>query len=153
MIDGLHGGLTHLLALAATRGSLLFGLLAVMLPETNIHITLNVGDMVGDVADHLFLNGPPEEVELTDGGLLNRRLTADLEVDAFATTEGIKETLAVGLELALIMEVHHELAGGRWIAFNKGITDIELLGVVRDEPVNKAETDRRGAGQHGHDLL
>lgn len=115
MIDGLHGGLAHLLALAATRECLLFGLLAVMLPETDIHVALNVGNMVGDVADHLFLNGPSEEVELADGGLLNGRLTADLKVDAFATAEGVKEALAVGLEFALVMEVHHELTRGRRI--------------------------------------
>ncbi len=153
MIDGLHGGLAHLLALATTSGCLLFGLLAVMLPETDIHIALNVYDMVGDVADHLFLNGPPEEVELTDGGLLNGRLTADLEVDAFATTEGVKETLAVGLEFALVMEVHHELARGGRITLHQGITDVEFLGVVRDEPVYKPQTDRRCTGQHRHDLL
>ncbi len=141
MIDGLHGGLAHLLALTTTGGRLLFGLLAVMLPETDIHIALNVGDMVGDVADHLFLNGPPEEVELADGGLLNGRLTADLEVDAFATAEGIKETLAVGLEFALVMEMHHELARSGRVALYQGVTDIELLGVVRDKPVNQTETD------------
>ncbi len=153
MIDRLHGGLAHLLALAATRGRLLFGLLAVMLPETDIHIALNVGDMIGDVADHLFLNGPPEEVELANGGLLNGRLTAYLEVDAFATAEGIKESLAIGLEFALVMEMHHELARGGRVTLHQGITDIELLGVVRDKPVNKAQTDGRCTGQYGHDLF
>lgn len=141
MIDGLHGGLTHLLALAATRRRLLFGLLAVMLPETDIHIALNVGNMVGDVANHLFLNGPPEEVKLADGGLLNGRLTAHLEVDAFATTERVKETLTVGLEFALVMEMHHELARGGRVTLHQGITDVELLGVVRDKPVNQTEAD------------
>ena len=115
MIDRLHGRLAHLLALAATGGCLLFGLLAIMLPETDIHVALNVGDMVGDVVDHLFLNGPPEEVELAHRCLLNGRLTADLEVDSFTATERVKESLAVGLEFALVMEVHHELARGRWI--------------------------------------
>jgi len=153
MIDGLHGRLAHLFALAAAGRCLLFGLLAVMLPETDIHVALNVGDMVGDVADHLFLNSPPEEVELADGGLLNGRLTADLEIDAFTATEGIKETLAVGLEFALVMEVHHELARGGWITLHQGITDVELLGVVRDKPVNETEADRRRACQYGHNLL
>ncbi len=109
VIDGLHGGVAHLLAFTAASRGFLLGRLTVVLPETGVHVMLYFCGMLQNVADDIFLEGPPEEVQLAHGGLLNGRLTANLEADALAATEGVKQTLAVGLELAFVLEVYHEL--------------------------------------------
>ena len=62
MIDGLHRRMTHLLALAAPRRRFDFGLLTVVLPETNIHVALNVGDVFQNIVDDSLLDGPTEEI-------------------------------------------------------------------------------------------
>lgn len=93
MIHRLHGRLTHLLALPPTGARLDLRVLAVMLPETDIHVALNVGDVVQNILDDTLLNRPAEEIELADRRLLNRRFAADLEADSFAPAEGIKQSL------------------------------------------------------------
>ncbi len=145
--NGLRRALAHLLALAATGGGLLLRLLAVMLPETHVHVLLDVSGVLHNIIYHALLNGPTEEVELAHGRLLNRGLPADLETDTLATTEGVEQALRVGLELAFVVEVHHEGA------LLQRVADVELLGVVRHEPVDQTETDGRLALQNGCDLL
>ncbi len=145
--------MTHLLALATPRGCFGLRLLAVMLPVAGIHIAFNVGGVFDNVGHHALLQSPTEEVELADGGLLNGRLTADLEADTLTTAEGIKETLGIRLEFTLVVEVDQELTGRSVRGFDQGVGHIELLGVVRDEPVDQAETHRRGARQNWENLL
>ena len=130
VIDRLHRRMTHLLALTPTGGRLDFGLLTIVLPETNIHVALNIGDVLQNILDDSFLYGPTEEIQLAHSGLLYRCMTANLEADAFATAKRIEEALGIGLEFALVMEVHHELA------ILLRIRDVEFLGIVRDEPVH-----------------
>ena len=74
-------------------------------------------------------------------------MTTNLKTDTVAAAEWVKESFGIRLELALIMEVNHELAVVHRIG------DIELLGIVRHEPVNKTETDRRSTAQNGQDFL
>ena len=145
--DGLRGALAHLLALAATGGGLLLRLLAVMLPETHVHVLLDVSCVLHNIVYYALLDGPTEEVELAHGRLLNGGLPADLETDALATAEGVEEALRIGLELALVVEVDHEGAVLQRIA------DVELLGVVRHEPVDQTETDGGLALQNGRHRL
>ena len=111
MIDRLHRRLAHFLPLPAPRRCLGLNFLAVMLPETDIHIALNRRHVLQDIAHHTLLNRPAEEIELAHGGLFNRCMTTNLETDALPPTEWVKETLRIGLELALVVEVHHELTG------------------------------------------
>ena len=129
--------MTHLLTLAATSGCLGFRFLAVMFAETDIHIALNLLVMCENIAYHTILDGPTEEVELPDGGLLNRRLTGNLETDTLTAAERIKHPLTVSLELAFVVEVYEELSVIQEVA------DIELLGIICDEPVDEAETNGR----------
>ena len=147
VIDCLHRRGTHLLALAATRRGLFGSRLAIMLPETRIHIALNIDSVLQNVVNDSFLECPPEEIQLTHGGLFDRWLSADLKRDAFAAAERIKETLAVCLEFALVLEMYNKLL------IVEEIADIEFLGVVRDEPFNNTETDRCRASQKRRDLL
>ena len=140
---GLRGRLRHFLALATTSGCLGLGLLTVVLPEARIHIVFNCGGVLENVVQDSLLDRPPEEIQLTDSGLLDRRLTADLEADALAAAEGVEEALGVRLELALVVEVYHELT-----ALQK-IVHVELLAVVRDEPVDDTERYGRLAGEYG----
>ena len=142
MVDGLHGGMAHLLALAPTGGCLRLGLLAVMFPETDIHIFLNRGEMFQDIGNDSLLNGPTEEIQLAHCCLLNRRLAADLETDSFATAKRIKEALGIRLEFAFVMEVDEELP------IFMQIGHVEFLGVVGHEPVYKSETDWTRTGQN-----
>ncbi len=151
VIDRLHRRMAHLLPLAASRRRLHLRLLTVMFPETHVHITLNVRCVCQNVADHALLNGPAEEVELAHRRLLNRRLATDLEADALATAKRIKKALRIRLELTLVMEVDHELTRRR--VFCQGIADIELLGIIRDEPVDETETDCARPCQNGEHLF
>jgi len=151
MVDSLHRRMAHLLPLSASRRGLHLRLLAVMFPETHVHVAFNVRSMRQNVADHTLLNGPSEEVELAHRRLLNRRLAADLEADALATTKRVKEALRIRLEFALVMEVDHKLTGRR--VFCQGIADVELLGIIRDEPVDEAKTHRARPCQNGQHLF
>jgi len=132
MCNGLCRALRHLLALAASCSGLSLRFFAVMLPETDIHIAFHIGSMFQNVAQHTLLNGPPEEVELAHGRLLNGRMPMDLERDTLTATEWVKETLGICLELALVVEVHQEL----FALLLQRIADIVLLGIVGDEPVH-----------------
>ena len=151
MVHRLHRRMAHLLAFAPPRRRLRFDLLAIMLPETDIHVTLNLRNVGQDVSDHTLLEGPAEEVELAHRRLFDRRLAADLETDALAAAEGIEEALRIRLEFAFVVEMHHELT--RTGLIRDRITDIKLLRVVRDEPVDEAETYRAGTGQNRKDLF
>ena len=82
---------------------------------------------------------------MADGGLFDGRRAADLEADALTTAEGVKEPLGIGLEFALVVEMHHELRG------ILGVADVKLLGIVGDEPVDQAKADGRCPGQNGED--
>ena len=148
-IDSLHRRVTHLLALATARGRLGLGFLAVMLPETDIHVALNVSDVLENVVNDAFLDRPTKEVELADSGLLNGGRAVHLKTDALAAAKRIEQTLAIRLELALVMKVDHKRAGSGLTFIVccchrcKGIAHIELLGVIRYEPVNESQTDGR----------
>ena len=152
MVDRLHRRMTHLLALPATRRRLGLRLLAIVLLETNIHITLNVSHVRNDVPDHAHLNRPAEEVELSHGGLLNRRLAADLETDALTATERIEEPLRIRFEFALVVEMNHKLTAGVRRLIGQRITNIELLGIIGDEPVDETQTHRRCSCQNRQNL-
>ena len=104
-----------------------------MLLETHIHITLNIRDMIQDILDDALFKCPAEEIELPHGGLFYGRRTTNLEADSLTTTERVEETLRIGLEFALVMEVDHELGGFQWVA------DVEFLGIIRNEPIDQAE--------------
>jgi hypothetical protein len=147
MIHRFHRGVTHLLALSPAGGGLDFGFLTIMLPETGIHIALYIHNMFQNILDDSFLDGPTEEIQLAHRGFFNRRLAANLETDSFTTAEWIKQTLGIGLEFALVMEMYHELA------FFVEITDVEFLGIIRHEPVYEAETDGRLTGENREDFL
>jgi len=147
VIGGFHGGLTHLLALTTTSGRLDFGILTVMFPKTDIHILLNFAHVLQDITQHTLFDRPSEEIQLAHRCLLNRGRTADLKTDALTTTKRIKQTLAIRFELAFVMEMHHELT------LFMDVIHIELLGIVRYEPVDETETDRRRTRQNRQNLL
>ena len=135
MIHRLHRRMAHLLAFAPSRRRLGIGLLAIMLPEALRHIALNVSHMFQNIIDNPLFEGPAEEIELTHSRLFDRGLTANLKTDALTAAEGIKQPFRIGLELSFIMKVHHELT------VLQQVTDVEFLGIVRDEPVNQTEAD------------
>lgn len=147
VIDGLHRGMTHLLALATTRARLGLGFLAVMFPETDVHILFNVGQMLQNIRNDAFLNGPTEEIQLAHCSLLNGRVAADLKTDPFPPTERIKEPLGIRLEFAFVMEMDEELT------LFLDVGHIELLGIIGYKPINETETDGTRAGQNRQNLL
>ena len=147
MTDRLHGRRAHLLALATPRRRFCLGLLTVVLPEARIHVMLNCGSILKDVGHHALLDRPPEEVELTNSGLLDLGLSVDLERNALTTTERIKQPLAIRLEFALILEMDNELF------VIEEVGHIELFGIVGDEPLDDTETNRRGARQKWQNLI
>ena len=104
-----------------------------MLLETHIHITLNIRDMIQDILDNALFECPAEEIELLHRGLFDGCRTTNLEADTLTTTERVEETLRIGLELTLVMEVNHKLRGFQRIA------DVEFLGIIRDEPIDQTK--------------
>jgi len=108
-----------------------------MLPETDIHVFLDIFCMCRNIVYDTLLDCPPEKIQLTHSRLLNRGMPADLEANALTTTKGIEEALRICLQLPLVMEMYHKLT------ILVTIADIELLGVIRDEPVNETQTYRR----------
>ena len=153
VVHGLHRGMAHLLTFAPPRGGFNLRLLAVVLAETNIHIPLNVGDVGQNIADHTHLNSPSEEIQLSYSGLVDGRLSTDLEAYALTAAEWIKEPLGIGLEFALVMEVDHKLAGGGTSLLDQRVTNIELLGIIGHEPVYESETHGARTGQNRHYLF
>ena len=137
MVHSLECRLAHLLTLSAPRTRLRLRLCLVMFPETHIHICLYRGSIFRNIVNHTLLDGPTEKIQLAHRGFLNWRVTAHLKTDPFATAKGIKEPLRIRLELALVMEVNHELA------ILQRIKDVELLGVIRHEPIDKPQTHGR----------
>ena len=131
----------HLLAFTTPRDRFCFGLLAVVLPETRIHIVLNGRGVLQYVGYNTLLQRPPEEVQLTHSGFLNLGLAVDLERNTLAATERIKQPLTVRFELTLVLEMDDELF------VIQEVGHIELLGIVCDEPLHHAETNRCGARQ------
>ena len=111
MVHRLHRGMAHLLALPSARRRLRLRLLAIVLLETDIHVLLNVGDVLQDIPDNAHLNRPSEEVELAHRRLIYRCLSTDLEADALTTAERIKQPFRIRLEFAFIVEMYHELSG------------------------------------------
>ncbi len=85
--------------------------------------------MLVNVVQELRLNGPPEEVQFSDGG--EEGLVArDLEENALTTTIGVKILLGVGLELGLVADIYEELLAVEWV------TDEVTAAVICDKPVN-----------------
>lgn len=146
MIYELHRGSAHLFASSAAGRGLGLRLLTIVLPEAGIHIVLNRGGVLENVGENSFLDCPPEEVQLAHRGLLNRRRAGRLEADPVATAERVKQTFGVGLEFAFVLEMDDELLAIQRVA------DIELLGVVGDEPFYHAEADGSAAVEEGCNL-
>jgi len=92
-----------------------------MLPETHIHVLLDISGVFGDVGDNALLDGPTKEIQLTHRRLLNGGMPADLETNTLTAAERVEETFGICLELALVVEMRHELS-----AF-VSIGDVELL--------------------------
>jgi len=147
MVHRLHGRLAHLFALSAPCWRRALRILTVMLAEASVHVRLNSLLISQNVAKDALLDRPTEEIQLADRRLINWRVAANLETNTVATAEWIKEPFGIRLELALIMKVDHELA------IVHRIGHVKLLGIVRDEPVDETETDRRSATQNGQDFL
>ena len=78
----------------------------------------------------------------------NERLhAARLKHYAFATAKGVKETLAVGVEFALVMKIDEEVA----TVGSKG--GVHFLGIIRDKVIDETQTDGGSALDDGHELL
>ena len=118
-----------------------------MLPETPVHIGLYGSGVLQNIRQNALFNGPPEEVELPHGCLLNRRRTPNNKADALTTTERVEQALAVGLELALVLEIDDEGA------VLQSVANIELLGIVGDEPFDDPQTHGGGARQKRENRL
>jgi len=133
VIHRLHRRMTHLLALSPTCRRFYFSVLTIVLPETDVHVALDIDDVLQNIIDHTLLDGPAEEIQLAYCGLLYRCLATDLEADALSAAERVEEPLRIGLEFTLVVEMYHELA------IFMCVGHVELLGIVRHEPIDQAE--------------
>ena len=98
-----------------------------------------------DIGQNVLLDGPAKEVQLGNR-CEKRRMIRNLEIDSLTTAKGIKEFLAVGLELALVIPVNQELLAVQNIV--RGVS----LGVIGNKPINYSKTDFRSALEHGNYL-
>jgi len=103
-----------------------------ILSHLGVHFSLYGRRIEAEIIKHSLFQSPAEEVQLSNS-CEKGRLSRNLEVDSLAPAEGIKELLAVRLQLALVICVDEEL-----LSF-KDIGCVVCLGIVGDEPVNEAE--------------
>ena len=93
--------------------------------------------MLRQELENLLFDEPAEEIQLSDRRLKGFHV-AGLKQNTFSATEGVKEAFAVGVQLALVVEIHQEMPS----CLRKG--RIHLLGVVCDKVIDKAKADGRG---------
>jgi hypothetical protein len=86
-----------------------------------------------DIIQNTLFKSPAEEIELSDGGQ-ECLISGYLETNALATTKGIKQFFAVGLQLVLVIHIHDE-----FLAI-QDIGSAIRLAIIRDEPVDEAKT-------------
>ncbi len=104
-----------------------------MLLERGIHIFLNGFAILGYMLENLLFNGPPEKVQLTNSGR-DLLVATGLKEDTLPSAKGVKETLGIGIELALVLEIDQELT------VTEEIRGVVLFRIVGDEIVNETET-------------
>lgn len=87
------------------------------------------------VIQNLGLQCPPKKVQLSNRGheLL---MVGDRKHDALAAAVRVKILLRIGLELALVTEIHEEFLSV------EGVANETLTTVFGDEPVNDTKTER-----------
>jgi hypothetical protein len=73
-----------------------------------VHFRLHDLSLCLKILDDIFFDSPAEEIELSycrDKGIHSR----EAEHNTLSATEGVKELLGIGLELALITHIDHKL--------------------------------------------
>jgi len=98
-----------------------------------------------DIGQNVLLNGPTKEVQLGDG-CEKGRMIRNLKIDTLSATKGIKEFLAVGFQLTLIVSIDQKL-----LAIQNIIRGVSL-GVIGNKPINYSKTNFRSALKHCDDL-
>jgi hypothetical protein len=83
-----------------------------------------------EVLDHAIHNAPLDEVELRNG-----RYEA-LKIYTGCTTKWVEELLRVSIEARLVRHVHR-----KHLTVGRGVSDVLVLGVIRDEPFQLAKRD------------
>ena len=103
------------------------------------HVRLYVLRMRVNIFEDVVFDDPPEEVELSDGGL-DVFVFGVVIIDAIPAPERIKVLLRVRFQLSSVAQIHVE-KGGRGVrtVFLEGNDDVFLLGIVGHEPVKEAE--------------
>jgi len=116
-----------------------------VLTHLRIHFSLYGCRIEAEIIQNSLLKSPAEEVQLSNS-CEKGRLTGNLEVDSFTTAEGIKEFLAVRLQLTLVIRVDEKLLP------LENIRCVVCLGVVGDEPVNETEGESGRAEENRENL-
>ena len=84
-----------------------------------------------NVLQDIVFNRPTKEIQLT-----NRRLHhcifSIIKVNPVPSAKGVKLTLGIGFQLALVRFVHIEPPPCLW----KNVTDVVFTAVIRHEPIN-----------------
>jgi len=109
--------------------------------QRRVHILFDDLTMFRQKFQDLLFDEPAEEIQLPDRGLKGFHVTC-LKQYTFPATEGVKQTFAIGVQLALVVEIHQKMTS----CLSKG--RIHLLGVVCDKVIDKAKADGRGPLQN-----
>jgi hypothetical protein len=94
------------------------------------------------IFENFVLQSPFKEIELPHSGV------QPLEVNVLPTTEGVEHTLGIGLQVGLLGKLHNYLA-----SVGSVLGNILLLGLIRDQPVQKTERNTRLARQDHTDTF
>ena len=97
-----------------------------------VHVLLDLLVVLVQVIEDLILDGPLEEIELSNGRAQIH------ELDALPPTKGIEHLFAVRLEMALVCEVYN-----RVLAVLRQIGNVVLLCVIGHKPINESQTYAR----------
>ena len=87
-----------------------------------------------DIIVNILFNKPTKEIQLSYG-CHKRRKTTGFKLNPLTTAKRIKQTLGVGVEFTLVIEVHQKML----VVGTKGC--IHLFGVVGDKIIDQPKTD------------
>jgi len=103
-----------------------------------IHVLLDFLIMFLNVIHDTVLDGPFEEIQLSNGGF-HVFFIVIWNLDAVPTTKRVETFLAIRLEFQFVIVIHLESRGARGAGHFQVIHRVVFFGVIGDKPIHNAE--------------
>ena len=135
LLDALARGNRQLFSLLACLGVVSNSFLSLTGAIATIHIVFNRFIVLFQVVNYLVLQGPLEEIQLTDRRF-NKGAVLVRHADSVPSTKRIKTLLAIRLQLQLVIDIHFE---STIIILPNCIGRVILLCIICCKPINYAQ--------------